>query len=544
MYTQNRSLLTIVTLLLVSTDCFAGFMGAAVGNAMMANRIDNINDFNKEQSKKLADLEEKFENFKREIGTDGVLSACSNLLDKAKETAAIEGKYATYMAQNDATLLKTPAGFRLPNYRPKLEKLSSFLKTFLSIKDVLDEKTDLDDKILKFLIPPKTVAHMRKLIAQYKSKYLEPTQPGYQPASPQEQMQLAKIENELDALEADVNKVRDGLRTYGTAIGLDIEDLNKNAEDMKDMAKNAEDILEELDKNPLAIKLQQRVVELFSGPADAKTNPFTLSLNDGDTVLDIDVASFSEECATYKKALLDADKKIRSIATNDSTLRTALTTADAHNYFAANMVPPPIEQILTVSNGNTYAYPGYLGFWIQQIVDKLNEIKLAGVPIINARIACLELISSCKANYLLPLAAICPDIEMLPIIKAPDTASLSLTALKKALAAPITSSATEKMSTLFTKTLEEQKKKWAARIADLKKDTLMQEVFLYKAEPSQITPGVRELISFRKTLLLLSLLESLFSHQPFSPKTYTSDLVGPVGFDLFPTLENQSTPSS
>jgi|GEM_PF-5080626 len=494
-------------------------------------------DFLKQQSTKLADLDRDTDEFNRWVESEGLLTYYKRVLDTYNENKTIEKEYTDYMvaaakqSPSKTKPLTPPAGYRLPAYRHMFVPLSEVLDKLDKINDTLSSEFFHMPSLPG--VKAKKIDELRDRIKEYESKYLRPSDRDVREfaAPPDMVAKVESIKNVLESTENTLENVRTGLMNYLVMMGIsDAEHsaLRENPNDMKDMAKKVEDQLKELTKLPVATELQKIIYARYSSTPNLNQNPFLLPITATTTFLGAPLEKLNATINEHTAALMAANQFIRGKAVPQKDLIETITPKEPAVYFIESFIPPDINSMMQNSNVHEYMFKGYLGYWLQQIINQMFELKLSGSKVVASRMTLKELANAAQNSMIAPLLIQFPDLKTIPLITDCTAPTISLPALKQAL------------STGFTEPAE----KGAALLQQL-------ESFIKNPDTSKKINEMRELpteifyttegILFRKTLLVISLLAACALANPdaktisWTPESYTTDICGQVPLSLFPT---------
>ncbi len=473
----------------------------------------------KEQNASIANLKEEVNKFTEWLNKTGILEMYTRIKDDYNSNADIEKRYGDAMRSTSTASIKPPAGYRLPKHRYHFTPLSDVLEKYALVIDVLDEGKRLENTVARNIVDAKRLVELRDWLRDHEKKYLLTT--GDEQA----------VANSIKALSTEINNARSGIELYLDMMGLSLEELKDNPNDLKDMAQDVEGLLKTLNENELAKALETLVVQRYSGNADAKTNPFTFPLDDA-TITDfagIPFEQLSDKIIEYRQLLFSLDMNIRNQAMQKSNVGTDLTPLAPKKYFAENFVPPSLDQMQNSTLVHEYMFDGYLGYWLQTIVNKLHELKLAGTEIIITRLKLKDIAQDIHTQYLgMLLSMASPAVQNMPIMINHAHDEIAIAPLKQE-SFLTAQTFTKKYATDFANDMQKIK----STLSSLQKTTPL--VFsLHTADTAQ--PVVKEIILLRRTLLLTSLFNALLTEQPFSPATYTTDVMETIPAYVWPTL--------
>jgi hypothetical protein len=488
-------------------------------------------DFLKQQTTKLADLDRDTDEFNRWVESEGLLTYYKRVLDTYNENKTIEKEYTDYMvaaakqSPSKTKPLTPPAGYRLPAYR----------HTFAPLSEVLDKLDKINDTLSsEFFNAPslpgvkaKKIDELRDRIKEYESKYLRPSDRDVREfaAPPDMVAKVESIKNILESTENTLENVRTGLMNYLVIMGVsDAEhsELRENPNDMKDMAKNVEEHLKELAQLSMAKELQKVMYARYSSTPNLIQNPFLMPITSTATFLGVPLEKLNTTINEHTAALMAANEFIREKAVPQKNLIETATPKDPAVYFIESFIPPDISSMMQNSNVHEYMFKGYLGYWLQHIINQMFELKLSGSKVVTSRLTLKELADGARSSMIDPLLIQFPDLKAIPLITDCSAPTISLSALKQALSTGFTDPAEKGTA------LAEQFNSFIRNPETIKK---IQEIRELSPEIFLTTEG----LLFRKTLLVISLIAACAQNKQLTPEFYTTDICGQVPLSLFPT---------
>jgi hypothetical protein len=374
----------------------------------------------------------------------------------------------------------------------------------------------------------KKIDELRDRIKEYESKYLRPSDRDVREfaAPPDMVAKVENIKNTLETTENTLENVRTGLMNYLVIMGIsDAEDseLRQNPNDMKDMVQSIEEHLKKLAQLPLAQELQKLMYARYSSAPHINHNPFALPLTPTTTFLGVPLEKLTAAISEHISALMAENQFIREKAVPQKDMIETVTPKDPAVYFIESFIPPDISSMMQNSTVHEYMFKGYLGYWLQQIINQMFELTLSGHTIISSRLTLKTLAESAYKTMISPLLLHFPDLAAIPLIADCTTQTVSLPAILKALEAGFASP--EEQGALLTTQRaafegNEQARKQIQTMLEQNPEVLL------TAEGSLL----------RKTLMVIALLAACAQKSPtWGPDTYTKDLCGPVPPALFPT---------
>jgi hypothetical protein len=489
-------------------------------------------DFLKNQSTKLADLDRDADEFNRWVEREGLLTYYKRVLDMYNDNQKIEKEYTEYMlAASKAPASKTaaltpPAGYRLPQHRHTFAPLSEVLDKLDKINDTLSSDFFHGPNIPG--ITSKKIDELRDRVKEYESKYLRPSDRDVREfaAPPDMVAKVENIKNTLESTENALENVRTGLMNYLVEMGIsDAENsgLREHPNDMKDMAEAVEEHLQQLANLPVAQELKKTMYARYSSTPNLNQNPFLMPLTPTTTFLGATLDTLPQTVAEHTAALMAENQFIRDKAVPKRDVIDAATPTEPTIYFIETFIPPDITSMMQNSNVHEYMFKGYLGYWLQQIINQVFELRLSGATILTARLTFKKLAEAARTQMLAPLLINFPDLAAIPIVADCTNQTVSLSAIKQALTSGFADLATTGAAL-------------TAQLTAFQKDPAV--IKQIKAATDQVPEVLQteEGITLRKTLLVLSLLAACAQNNTnWGPSTYTNDLCGPIPTVLFPT---------
>jgi len=500
-----------------------GFMGSMNANA----EAKKAKDFKKEQTGQIDDITQEVLKFTQWLDTTGLLEYYDHLKDDYNANKDIENRYADYIkSPGPASGIKVPAGYRLPKFRYSFTPLSEVMDKYLKIMDILDDSKRPENSAARTIVDARRIVELTDWCRDYAKKYNDDT------ASYDVKNALEKALAEIKTIRDRIDNVRASLELYLDFMGISLDELRKNPNDLKDMAQDVEGLIKDLMKDDEIKGIQSLVVQRYSNTYDPASSPFMFPLNDPTktSYAGISLSEFIEKIPAIRQRLFALDSNIRGQAMQSGNIGTDLTPLSAKHYFTEKFVPPSLEEMQASSQVHEYMYDGYLGYWLQNIVNVFHEMKLAGLDIIDTRLKLAAITTKLNNDYLGILISIAPaEIQNMPIFTELTSNSIDVAALKQT---SFLSVATfkEKFTADYAKDIAETKKQSAL----LQKATPL--VFsLYQADPPA-TILVPEVLALRRIMLLNSLAYALTNNQLFSPKNYREDALGIMPPCVWPSL--------
>jgi hypothetical protein len=508
-----------------------GFMGQMNANA----DARKAKDFKKEQTGQIDDITQEVLKFTQWLDTTGLLEYYDHLKDDYNANNDIEKRYADYIkGAGPASGIKVPAGYRLPKFRYNITPLSEVMHKYLKVMDILDDTKRPENIAARSIVDARRIVELTDWCRDYAKKYNDDT------ASFDVKIALDKALTDIKVIRDRVDNVRASLELYLDAMGISLDELRKNPNDLKDMASDVEGLIKDLMRDEEIKGIQSLVVQRYSNTYDTATNPFIFPLNDPTktSYAGISLSDLIEKMPTIRERLFALDSNIRSQAMQSGNIGTDLTPLSPKHYFVEKFVPPSLNEMQASSLIHEYMYDGYLGYWLQNIVNILHEIKLAGLDIMETRLKLAAITTKLNNDYLGILTSVAPpEIQNMPIFTDLTADSLDLAALKET---SFISVATfkQKFAADYAKDITEVKK----QITLLQKATPL--VFsLYQTDPPA-TILVPEVLALRRIMLLDSLAYALTNNQPFSPKSYREDVLGDLPACVWPALTSTAPEAS
>jgi len=545
--TSTRLFLFLALLFTASLPLHGAAAAPRPGLLSMANGALNrseFEDFLKKQQSVIQEIEDSFKEFKSWLDSSGILQYYEELKKGYNANSAIEDKYDDYIRGSSS--IKTPCGYRLPRFQQNLPKLSKVLDQYCAIADILLDDRRTLQMLAKGRVNPKRIIELRKWLKEYQSKYLRPTDTKYLTAvaSPEIQQLSTRLENDIDAAEQQIHRLRDGFESYLGMMGIDIDLLRKedeleSAKEMQKMAARVEEYLEGIEDDAFAKALEKQMSALFSGKVEDRENPFTMPITTESSYLGCAMDVLADTLSTFMQKLVTTEKMIRDAALNKNLVAAATGISSGKPYFVESATPPEMEQLRNYSLGHQYCFEGYFGYWLQAILNKYSEITLSGADTVAKRYTLLCRANELRQAYLnkTKLTTVSDDLGKQQILFDPTAPSVNKAAIVAAFSKALTPSIVN--NSIATPITQEYAAKMAADSTFvLALQTLKQNAPLLftVCGKSNVIPGVAEVFLLRRTMLVISLLGALSTGAPFGPATYTTDIFGAVPPALFPQL--------
>ncbi len=537
-------LLSIHSLTAMMMNPYGMQQPTGLGGALsMSMQMNSTKEAFKEQQKGAQSIDSTIDKFKRWLIQENILTGYKDLVQRYEANLKRETNYAEYMnAPTAPGMIKAPAGYRLPENRTILPPLGEVMKKYNELTEILDIHQSAATAITKKFSEVRRISELTDMINDYRGKYLNNMRVGA--ASPEIVKQVAASDALVTNLETQVSQVREGFTNYLTDIGGITQDaLSDDKNDLKDMADAVEEILakevsgKKFDDNAtLGDTLRSFIAARYNNPIDDAHNPFLTPLKTtADKILGIPAKELQEAMANYREELLTAAQKIR-----DRAVPKTAVIGKPDVYFDPTMIPPDITTMETTNKPHRYAFPGYLGYWLQQIIDHLHEIRLLGADVIDARVKFLDFNDKLTNECLMPATIYYPDLATEPIMKDVTVNTINLDSIQNILQAnPNNLAQLIDLTTKTYKGVTDAHQKIIDRIKDKTPDILS---FTSDAHPN----GVPELAKLRRTMLIIAMLAAYAQQKEFSPETYTSDLFGDIQDPntLFPQPTGNTTEAS
>lgn len=519
-------LLSIHSLTAMMMNPYGMQQPTGLGGALsMSMQQHNTKEAFKEQRKGAQDIDSAVDKFKRWLIQENILTGYKDLMERYQANVKRENNYVAYMKASAANgMIKAPAGYRLPENRGILPPLGEVMKKYNEVTEILDIHKSVAAAVTNKFSEVRHISELTDMINDYRGKYLDNIRVGQAP--PEIVKQVAASDALVTNLETQVSQVRDGFSNYLTDIGGITQDaLSDDKNDLKDMADAVEEILaketsgKQFDDNTtLGDTLSSFIAARYNNLIDDQHNPFTMPLKTtSDKVIGIPAKELQEAMANYREELLTAAKKIR-----DRAVPKTAVIGKPDVYFDPTMIPPDIATMETTNKPHRYAFPGYLGYWLQHIINHLHEIKLLGADIIDARVKLLDFSDKLFNECLMPVTMYYPDLAHEPIMKDVTVNTINLDSIQNILQAnPNNLPQLLDLATKTYKAAVTANQKTIDRIKDKAPEVL---TFTSDKYPN----GVTELAKLRRTMLLIAMLAAYAQQQEFAPDTYTSDLFGDI----------------
>lgn len=513
----------------VSNAAFGGYQGQRPGMMnMMNNNMNNANNasFKKEQNGQIDDITQEILKFTQWLDTTGLLEYYDHLKDDYNANKDIENKYSDYIKSTNTSIIKAPAGYRLPKYRYAFTPLSEVLNKYSQVMDILDDGKRAANAAARSIVDARRIVELTDWIRDYAKKYNDET------ASFDIKASIDKAQADVKVVRNRIDNVRASLELYLDQMGISLDELRKNPNDMKDMAQDVEKLIKELNEDPLVINIQKRVVQQYSGTFDPANTPFVFPLNDPTktTFVDLSFEEINEKVTDLRIRLFSLDSNIRGQAMQTGNIGTDLTPLAPKQYFTDRYIPPSLDEMQNSTLVHEYMFDGYLGYWLQNIVNVLHEIKLAGLDIMINRLALKNIATTIDANYLSILTSMAPAaVQTMPIITDHTADEIDILTLKTTEFISKDTFVT-KYKNDYTPEMQEVKKK----IVLLQKATPL--IFSLYEQGPPLRIAVPEVLNLHRTLLLTSLAHALCTGQLFSPATYKESPLGLVPASIWPRI--------
>jgi len=493
--------------------------GGALSASLTAH---NTKEAFKDQQEGAQEIDSAVDKFKRWLTQENILSYYEDLRKTYQDVLKREAAYVAYAkTPPPSSMILAPAGYRLPENRTILPSLGSVMKKYKEINEILGIHGSFASTIVSKITETRRIADLTNKIADWRGKYMNNIRVGQAP--PEVIKQVDKNDAIVTGLQAQLETVRSGITLYLTTMGIAKDAITDDRNDLEDMAEAVEEILanetggKKLDSGVmLGQALCDFVATRYTASLDDQHNPFTMPLiGTSQKIIGVPVQELETTLRDYRQELLTAAQKIRDRALPKNS---AVGSPDV--YINPTMIPPDIEQIEDAPQPHRYMYPGYLGYWLQQIVDHLHEITLMGADIISARLFLATFAGKLKNECLTAATLLFPDLASEPIINDITVSTINPDALVAAIqSAPENNDALLELVTTKYQELITSNQKTVTRIREKNPMVLL---FASDTYPN----GVPELFKLRRTMLVIALLKSIAQKQPFGPDTYTSDLFG------------------
>ncbi|MDQ5890429.1 MAG: hypothetical protein QG604_303 [Candidatus Dependentiae bacterium] len=509
--------------------------------------LENRKDARQGQSEGIANIEKEVHRFTLWLGEEKILDLYKDTCAQYNANLAIESNYVKYIqTASTSSLVRAPAGYRLAEYRPIFPKLSDIMDKYEKIQSILATHKELGASTLMYkLTSCKRIVELVDLITDYEGKYIVPRDPRDIPAGPDIKARLEKQKALVDNAQAKISTIRDGLSLYLSVMGIAQDGLADDLHDLRDMAKDVEDILdsEEVTGKKLdgGRSFGEQIANLISdryatGP-DPKLNPFLMPIaGPSDRFIGVPLSDLKQEIIVYRSSLLTAAEKIRKKAVPKESILDKTTPTKPNEYFNEGMIPPAMDRLENGTMVHRAMAPGYLGYWLQRIVDRLHEITLLGTDIIDGRLQLLNIQKKLNDGCLTTCTTLFNTLTNEAIIKDCTATNINIAHITAALQENEEGIADVQKAT--GQTCQSILGSATKTLTTLQKDVPL--LFSVRIDKTPDARPVIELYKLRRTLLILSLLNALANKKPFSPSTYTSDVFGAVPASLFPAIEGLS----
>jgi|GEM_PF-4896489 len=492
----------------------------------------NISSELHDQNAGIAKINKAINNFQLWLNSTSILTYYATLVNTYNNNLAIEQKFVTYMQNTAASSIKPPAGYRLPAYRQIYTPCSEVLSKSAQLSSILSTRRDAIDRMEMKLFgmgsfPPQRISELQAMISDYQSDDMNPSRVingGLLPqANSAIQNQVTTATTTLGNWEAVLVQTQNGLKAYIQLMGLSIDQLTNNPNDMFAAVQTIEDDLLEVapttlgspsSTQSLAQAIQTFIVARYSGSADDAHNPYTVPLTEAQYIT-IPYDSIDKTVTEYRQKLISVDTKIRNLLAP---------------YCSPGAMPPSIDQMLASSGLSPYMFRSYMGYWIQQVANQLQELALAGFDIVSYRYQLAQKTHYLWNTYVTPIFAIDNDFSTIDILQNATSPTAAIAALQTAVSNVMPGTLDSCIAAIqkqFPKDIE------GCRLLVGHIQQGQPSMLTFHAKTATVA-GVAEVVAFRRTQMVISMLGALFANKKFTQSTYKTDAFGPVPEALFP----------